>query len=84
MEKVSDDSGEARDDIHYLPHHAVICTDKQTTKIRILYDASARDKGISLNDCLLSGHKFEQNILDILLRFRTYRIALIADMEKAF
>ena len=84
VEKVSDDSSEARDDIHYLPHHAVIRTDKQTTKIRIVYDASARDKGISLNDCLLSGPKFEQNILDILLRFRTYRIALIADVEKAF
>jgi len=55
--------------------------DKQTTKITIVYDAS---KGISLNECLLSGPKFEQNILDILLRFRTYRIALIADVEKAF
>ena len=73
VEKVSDDSSddssEARDDIHYLPHHAAIRTDKQTTKIRIVYDASARDKGILLNDCLLSGPKFEQNILDILLRF---------------
>ena len=84
VEKVSDDSSEARDDIHHLPLHALILTDKQTTKIRIVYDASARDKGISLNDCLLSGPKFEQNILDIFLRFRTYRIALIADVEKAF
>ena len=85
IEKVSNNRSEATDkNIHYLPHHAVIRTDKQTTKIRIVYDASARDKGISLNDCLLSGPKFEQNILDILLRFRTYRIGLIADVEKAF
>ena len=85
IEKVSNDRSEATDnDIHYLPHHAVIRMDKQTTKIRIVYDASAQDKGISLNDCLLSGPKFEQYILDILLRFRTYRIALVADVEKAF
>jgi len=70
--------------IHYLPHHAVIRKDKQTTKLRIVYDASARDKGLSLNDCLYCGPKFNQSILDILIRFRTYRIALAADVEKAF
>jgi len=85
VKKISNDSSEATDhNIHYLPHHTAIRTDKQTTKIRIVYDASARDKGISINDCLLSGPKFEQNILDILLRFRMYRIALNADVEKAF
>ena len=86
VEKVSDEGCKDTDvnRIHYLPHHAVICTDKQTTKLRIVYDASAQDKGLSLNDCLFSGPKFDQNILDILLRFRTYKVALIADVEKAF
>ena len=49
-----------------------------------MYDASAQDKGLSLNDCLYSGPKFYQSILDILIRFRTYRIALAADVKKAF
>ena len=70
--------------VHYLPHHAVIRQDKQTTKLRIVYDASARSEGVSLNDSLFSGPKFNQNILDIIVRFRTYRIALAADVEKAF
>lgn len=40
--------------------------------------------GSSLNDCLHAGPKFDQSILDILLRFRTHKVALIADIEKAF
>ena len=70
--------------LHYLPHHAVVRQDKETTKVRIVYDASARSTGPSLNDCLYAGPKFNQKRLDILLRFRLYRIPLTADIEKVF
>lgn len=70
--------------VHYLPHHAVIRQDKETSKICIVYDASARSHGPALNDCLHVGPKFSQKILDILLRFRVHSIALIGDIEKAF
>ena len=70
--------------VHYLPHHPVIRLDKDTTKLRIVYDASAKMDGPCLNDCLYTGPKFSQNILDILLRFRLNQIALIGDVEKAF
>lgn len=70
--------------VHYLPHHAVVRQDKQTTKLRIVYDASAKCDGPSLNECLYTGPKFDQSILDILLRFRTHQVALTADIEKAF
>ena len=70
--------------IHYLPHHAVVRHNKDTTKVRVVYDASARADGPSLNDCLHTGPKFNQRILDILLRFRVHRIAVTADVEKAF
>ena len=70
--------------VHYLPHHAVVRQDKATTKMRIVYDTSARTTGPSLNDCLYTGPKFDQRILDILLRFRTSKIALTADIERAF
>ena len=35
-------------------------------------------------ECLHKGPKFEQKILEILLRFRTYQVALTSDIEKAF
>ena len=70
--------------IHYLPHHAVVCQDKETTKVRIVYDASARSDGPSLNDCLHAGPKFDQRIFDLLLRFHVHQVAFTADIEKAF
>ncbi|XP_065917691.1 uncharacterized protein [Dysidea avara] len=70
--------------VHYLPHHAVLLEDKTTTKLRIVYDASSRTLGPSLNDCLYTGPKSGQRIMDILLRFRVHRMAIAADIEKAF
>ena len=70
--------------VHYLPHHAVIREDKKTTKLRIVYDASARTNGPALNDCLYTGPKFGQKIMDIIMRFRIHKVALTADVEKAF
>ena len=69
---------------HYLPHHAVIRRDKATTKLRVVYDASARSYGAALNDCLYTGPPLAENIFDILLRFQVSRIALTGDVEKAF
>ena len=71
--------------IHYLPHHAVVRRAKATAKVRIVYDASAKvANSPSLNDCLLKGPKFNQLIFDLLVRFRFYKVALTADIEKAF
>jgi hypothetical protein len=57
------------DQTHYLPHHPVIRRDKSTSKLRIVYDASAKSTGSSLNDCLYTGPKFGQSIFNIVLCF---------------
>jgi len=77
------DPGSATD-VHYLPHHEVLRHDKDTTKLHIVYDASARATGHSLNDCLYVGPPFGQCIFDIILRFRVHEVALAGDIEKAF
>ena len=70
--------------VHYLPHHLVIRRDKLTTKVRIVFDGSSRAKGPSLNSCLLAGPSLTPKIMDVLIRFRWYQVALAADIEKSF
>ena len=49
----------------YLPHRDIIQEDKASTKLRIVYDASAKDRnGISLNDCLNEGPYMSSMIYD--------------------
>ena len=71
---------------HYIPHHAVVNPAKATTKVRVVYDASAKCKpeNKSLNECLYRGPILLQDLTGILLRFRLNKIALVADIEKAF
>ena len=71
-------------EVHYLLHHSVIRDNKTTTKIRIIFGASSKETGPSLNECLQKGPQTTPLIFDILLHFCTFKIALSADIEKAF
>ena len=71
--------------VFYLPHHAVIRDDKQTTKTRVVFDASARDlNGVSLNSCLEAGPELHPDLVGILLRFRKNQVGVMGDVEKMF
>ena len=70
--------------VHYIPHHAFIRRDKLTTKLRVVYDASAKSDGVALNDCLYTGPSLAGNIFDVLMRFLVHQVALTGDIEKAF
>ncbi|XP_035231264.1 uncharacterized protein LOC118203124 [Stegodyphus dumicola] len=68
-----------------MPHQAVIRENKETTKLRVVFDASSHAENcLSLNDCLHSGPKMCPDILELLLKFRQNRIAFTADIEQAF
>ena len=71
--------------VHYLPHRAVE-KDLSPTPIRIVYDCSCRANkfSASLNDCLMVGPPFLNDLCEVLLWFRNHPIALATDIEKAF
>ena len=72
-------------DTFYLPMHAVRKEHSTTTKLRVVFDASAKsNSGVSLNDTLLVGPTIHPSLVDVLLRFRTHRIALTADISKMY
>ncbi|GBM89880.1 hypothetical protein AVEN_111828-1 [Araneus ventricosus] len=69
---------------HYLPHRPVV-KQQGTTKVRPVFDASARQVGSpSLNQCLESGPNLLELIPSLLLRFREHKYGIVADIEKAF
>ena len=71
-------------DVHYLPHRPVRRDKKVTTKVRMVFDASSKSFGPSLNDCLHAGPSLTTSLFGCLLRFRSKKIAFLADIEKAF
>ena len=72
-------------DVYYMPVHAVFKESSTTTKTRAVFDASAKtSSNHSLNDVLAVGPTLHPTIDKVLLRFRTYTIALSSDITKMY
>lgn len=69
----------------YLPHHAVKKESSETTKLRVVFDASAEtSSGISFNNIQYVGPVVQDDLFSILLRFRQHRYVVSADVEKMY
>jgi hypothetical protein len=69
----------------YLPHRPIVKPERETTKIRPVFDASAKNAdGLSLNSEILATPVLHPPLTGILLRFRYHRIALTGDISKMF
>ena len=69
----------------YLPMHTIYKDSSSTTKIRVVFDASAKSStGVSLNNVLLVGPTLYPPLTDILIRFRSYKVAVSADISKMY
>ena len=70
---------------YFIPHHCVIKETSSTTRLRVVFDASAKDSNLnSLNDHLCNGPKLQMDLLDLLLQFRRFRFAFTADIGKMY
>ncbi|KAH8272162.1 hypothetical protein KR018_004492, partial [Drosophila ironensis] len=70
---------------YFLPHHCVHKLDSTTTKLRVVFDGSAKStSGYSLNDLLFTGPSIQPKIFSTLLRFRSFRVALCGDICKMY
>ena len=67
----------------YLPHHPVI-NPRKPEKVRVVFDAASTFNDTSLNDQLLQGPDLMNNLVGVLIRFRQFAVALIADIEAMF
>ncbi|XP_076301931.1 uncharacterized protein LOC143220079 [Lasioglossum baleicum] len=69
----------------YLPHHAVVKPSSSTTKVRVVFDGSAKSStNISLNETLRVGPTLQEDLFSLLLRFRMHAYVLTADIEKMY
>lgn len=66
----------------YLLHHGVIRESSTTTKLRVVFDASAKTTSGISNDALMVKTNLQDNIIDIILRFLLPAIAITADLQK--
>ena len=70
-------------EVWYLPH-LIVKMSKSTTKVRTVFDCSAKCKGISLNDVIHAGPKLQRELFDVLICFRCNPVALVCDIQEMY
>ena len=63
----------------YIPHHATM-----QSKFRVVFDCAARFNNTSLNEQLLKGPDFTNNLVGVLIRFRQDQYAFTCDIKSMF
>ena len=72
-------------EIYYMPVHAVFKDSSTSTKVRAVFDASAKTTNKrSLNDLLAVGPTLHPTLSQIILNFRTYVVAISSDISKMY
>ena len=84
IERVPEESSGER--TFYMPHKPVVRDNATTTKVRMVFDASAKPHHLanSVNDCMHTGPPLQPLLWDILVRARMSPYLLLGDIEKAF
>ncbi|XP_065091292.1 uncharacterized protein LOC135712264 [Ochlerotatus camptorhynchus] len=81
MEEITEDTRYG----YYIPHHAVFKATSSTTKVRVVFDASASTTSeVSLNDTVCVGPTVQSDLQTIILRFCAHPVVLTADVPKMY
>ncbi len=74
-----------RKDSYFLSYFPVVNRTKDTSSLRIVFDAKSKDKsGSSLNGAIEKGPNRLNDLFAILLRFRRFHYAFTADISEMF
>lgn len=85
MSLITKEQEEMETERYILPHQAIVRPEAQTTKLRVVFDASAKTTlGTALNDKLIAGPNLQQELIDIILRFRMHEYVITADVAMMF
>ncbi len=70
----------------YMPHKPVVKSSATTTKVRMVFDASAKPNQLvrSINESMYKGPPLQPLLWDILIRARMSPYLLIGDIQQAF
>ena len=69
----------------YLPHHPVLKESSSSTKLRVVFDASAKTSNQkSLNDILHIGPTLQTDLTSIILNWRLLKYVFTSDIEKMY
>lgn len=69
--------------VWYLPL-GVVVNPRKSGKVRVVWDAAATVRGVSLNSVLLKGPDLLQSLPTVLCRFRQREVAINADIKEMF
>ena len=82
--KLSKEEADSTSNItNYIPHHSVVNTNKPG-KLRVVYDTGAQYQNTSINQNLIKGPDFLNNLVGVLMRFRKEKIAAASDIQQMF
>lgn len=71
--------------VYYIPYHSILRKDAVTTKLRNVFNASAKtSSGVSLNATIHPGPKLQTKIFDIMTRIRQFRYMYSSDITKMY
>lgn len=70
---------------YFVPVQVVFKETSETTKVRPVFDASAKSSnGKSMNDYMMVGPTIQQDLFSVLTSWRKHKIAMTADIEKMY